>query len=236
MCQEEKLVNSKAKKLLIIFLSWYLILLLAHSFILQSNPEQENSYKKSLSLKENIIPGFRGSIIDSNGKKIVWTKISYNLYLTPPKNIYIKKEIITSLKKIFPKLKQNYNHIKKTVLITAELTPQHVKKLLPIINNFSELFIKKIYKREYSSLKVKEAIGEVKLKNGELIGISGYEKKYDKLLRGKPGKYSVRTNSKKEWINNNIKFDILPQKGEDIILKISEEELIQQFNSGRSKQ
>ena len=72
---------------------------------------------------------------------------------------------------------------------------------------------------------VREKIGATQLKNGELYGVSGWEKSYDTLLRGTPGKYEVMLDRRRRWIDSSWKLVTPAVPGKDVKVPFRLEEI-----------
>lgn len=218
------------------------LLFISRLFYIQlyTNKYLLNAFNTSIK-KEIIIPN-RGAIFDRNGKLLVFNKPVYELVVIPmlmEENFNISEfcKLVGIEKNIF------INNIKKAKSYSRYLP----SVFLPFIpkEKFANIQ-EKLYKykgfdwgkrsiRDYEvngSINILGYIREVSKKEikkepsyyqmGDLIGFSGIEKSYEKILRGKKGvKYWLRNKNGVIIGNyNNKKHDIKPVSGNDITLTI----------------
>lgn len=216
------------------------LLFIARLFYLQII---DNSFKQQAidnTIKKKYIYPERGYIYDRNGKLLVANQTSYDLMVIPRDLkkldttefchlIQITKE---SFKKRIKKAKR-YSYKAPSVFI-KQLSKEKFAYLQEKLYKFNGFYIQKKSIRNYpinSAANILGYISEVNEKllkknkyyhQGELIGVAGVEKSYEKFLRGKKGikRYQTDTYGRVIAPYKNGKLDTLAQNGKDLTLTI----------------
>jgi penicillin-binding protein 2 len=196
--------------------------------------------------KEYIIPE-RGYIYDRNGKLLVSNLPVYDIMAVPKqiKNFdtvsflkytnISKEDLLKALKKA-----KKYS-MNKASLIVPKLYKDEVALIQEKIYKFPGFFIQRRAIRKYHTKSAANVLGfirevnENELKNdlfympGDLIGKSGVEKSYEKILRGKKGVKYYLTDKFNRKIDSykSGQYDTLAQVGKDLQLSIDID--LQQF-------
>ncbi len=68
------------------------------------------------------------------------------------------------------------------------------------------------------SQELREALGEVEIRNGRQVGVSGAERSFDETLAGTPGSYEVMLDRHRNWIPGTWKETRAPHPGNDVRL------------------
>lgn len=184
----------------------------------------------------------RGYVYDRNGKLIVDNRPSYIVMLTPidfdAKNIPLLASILQMdeevVKEKIKKARQfslfNPTRIKRDIDFSTLSILEENKSRLPGVE--VQVESKRYYDtpahashmlgylREISDWQL-EKFGEY-YQQGDVVGSSGLEAKYEKYLRGEKGYEFISQNSKGQVIGNfnNGKYDIQPKDGLDLHLAI----------------
>jgi cell division protein FtsI/penicillin-binding protein 2 len=101
-------------------------------------------------------------------------------------------------------------------------TAAELEKADRLCEKYPGLHIKLRWERRIAANQ-QEMIGEVRQINGVEVGISGLEKKYDSLLRGTPGQFTVMLDRHGHWINSTFRIVKAAENGEDLLLTAAEE-------------
>jgi cell division protein FtsI/penicillin-binding protein 2 len=176
-----KQIKKRAKILISFFIIWGVIVF---GYLIYFNFAERDFYleaSKEFSLKEGIIPSDRGSIYDYNGEKIVWSEISYNIAFRNNINISRKGQLLKDIRKVMPNV-DVLNLNGNDNIIAYGLTTEQIEELVESKKiNPADIKINAVKKRvTYCSKKQKIILGKAEFKNGNWIGISGFEKKYNK--------------------------------------------------------
>ncbi len=231
----------KQKAVLILFVIIFTSLIITgRLFYLQIiDKEYKNLAFKNAVKKEYIIPE-RGYIYDRNNKLLVSNLPVYDVMVIPKQVKQFdtlsflkytglsKEELIKGLKKA---KKYSYN---KASLLISKLYKDEVALLQEKIYKFPGFFIQRRAIRKYHTQSAANVLGFIREVNerelkkdpfympGDLIGKSGVEKSYEKVLRGKKGvKYYLTDKfNRKIGSYENGKYDTLAQVGKDLRLSI----------------
>lgn len=189
--------------------------------------------------KERVYPG-RGLIYDRNGKLLVGNQTAYDLMVIPLQVDDIDTSLFCELTGIsreeyIEKLNaaKAYSYRKPSTFI-KQLSKEQFAYLQESLHKFQGFFPQKRILREYryhSAANVTGFIGEAsdrfllrhpEYNRGDLVGITGIEKAYETVLRGKAG-----VQYKLVDVHNRIKgsfeggrYDTLPEPGEDVYCTI----------------
>lgn len=189
--------------------------------------------------KEKVYPG-RGLIYDRNDKLLVGNQTAYDLMIVPRQVKAIDTiqfcELLKISKEDFKErvLKAKYYSWVKPSTFIKQISKEQFSYFQERLHQFKGFYPQKRILREYSyqsAANVVGFIGEASdryLKNhpsytkGDLVGITGLEKTYENVLRGKSGiKYKlVDVHNRIKGPFENGQYDTLPEPGEDIISTI----------------
>ncbi len=223
------------------------LLFIARLFYLQII---NNSYKQQAidnSIKKKYLYPERGYIYDRNGKLLVANQTSYDLMVVPRDVKHLDTTEFCKLlhidKKSFNrriKRAKRYSYKAPSVFI-KQLSKENFAYLQEKLYKFKGFYIQKKPIRNYPINSAANVLGYISEVNenllkknkyyhqGELIGIAGVEKSYEKFLRGKKGikRYQTDTYGRTISSYNNGKLDTLAQNGKDLTLTIDSD--LQQF-------
>ena len=168
----------------------------------------------------------RGRILDKNGVVLAWSEKYYDLYFnnlteSPTRVALIYKRVV----KLTPEAQKPKPGKMHSIMLRA-LKPEQILALEQLIYLFQELQVSpRIERKVVDYPEVRAKIGKVKYISGRLVGISGYEKKFNRLLSGTPGKFKVMLDRNKNWIKNSGKSIKMATPAKDLILPYSIEEI-----------
>ncbi len=189
--------------------------------------------------KEMVYPG-RGLIFDRHGKLLVGNQSAYDIMVIP-----LQVESLDTLefcgllgitKELFiSKMAEAkaYSYRKPSVFV-KQMSKEHYISLQEKLYSFKGFFPQKRILRDYaynSAANVTGFIGEASdrfladhpsYKKGDLVGITGIEKSYEEVLRGRAGiQYKmVDVHNRVKGRFEDGKYDTLPDPGADIICSI----------------
>ena len=161
------------------------------------------------SLKE--VPGTRGEIMFSNGKKLATNVKEYFLSFNPQK-ISSDVTLVQSLEKI---LSLNFQDIKGKTNIKIKLLDQQVddlKKLHSSLLNINQEIVRSYPQKGLAA----HVVGFV---GGNHQGQYGLEEKYESILRGKPGLFKWE-HSPFGFLVSDSKAVSQPQAGSNLVLSL----------------
>ncbi len=217
-----------------------ILVLVARLSALQLFPNEYKKWAQINDLIKEYIPAERGKIYDRNGDLLVSNQPVYSVYVTPGHvktfdTLLLARLLHLSKDEIKNKLirAKRYSYVKPS-LVTGQLLKKDIAPFKELAYLFPGFEIKKSLIRKYHTKHAAHILGyiqtvrpsDLKKDNyyepGDVIGIAGIERYYEKLLRGKKGvRYFHRDKFNRKTIPyNKGKWDTLPRKGKDIYLSI----------------
>ncbi len=174
---------------------------------------------QKISQKTGKLAAIRGRIYDQKDQLLVWSERCYDLVLQPGAvDDEIRKKIQLDLHKKMNlplekySFENNYPLVLKYNLTAAELCAAD-----ELSRKYRHLSVELRWERRIADSSFD--CGEVRQINGMEVGISGLEKKFDKLLRGTPGEFTVMLDRHGNWMNSTFQITVPPRRGEDIFLE-----------------
>ncbi len=168
----------------------------------------------------------RGRILDKDGIPLAWSERFFDLLLlNAPELPKFQKMLDVKLKHIFPDIK-SCTVTPPFSVIYYNIPPNKIAGLERTIHEFPNLKIIPRTERvvvDYPG--VKKFIGQVKMNDVLLSGLSGMELKFNETLTGKVGVYTVMLDRHKNFINGTWHLIKKAQPGKDVMLKLSCAEL-----------
>ena len=194
------------------------------------------------SIKEIPVIAPRGVLFDRNFNLLVSNKPSYNLEIIPAYFDISNFKFLQSLSNLsndtyseIVKLKRSYSRF-KPVIVKKDLSFKTVSAISEFSEKLSGVRINFVPKRDYSfGVNGAHIFGylqeitaselrktRVNYSGGDLVGASGIEKYDEKYLRGIKGKKLIVVDAKQRYVRDfkNGKFDVPPEKGNDLLLTI----------------
>ncbi len=232
-------MNQKAVVIAFVILLTSLIISGRLFYLQLMDKEYKNLALKNAVKKEYIIPE-RGYIYDRNGQLLVSNLPVYDIMAIPKQikafdTISFLKYTGISKKKLTEALQKAKRYSwNKASLIVPKLYKDEVALLQEKIYKFPGFYIQRRAIRKYHTKSAANVLGFIREVNekelkkdpfymsGDLIGKSGVEKSYEKILRGKKGVRYYLTDKFNRKISSykNGKYDTLAQVGKDLLLSI----------------
>jgi cell division protein FtsI/penicillin-binding protein 2 len=205
---------------------WALICIAMFFYYSVIAKEKYISLGNKIARRELLYYPERSKILDKNGVVLAWSEKYYDLYYNnltdSPKRIEI---IYGRIINIFPYAKKPSPNEIHSILLRA-IQPNQILALEKSIYLYQELQITpRVERKVVDYPNVQANVGKVKFVKGQLVGISGLEKLYNKILSGTPGKYKIMLDRNKNWIKNSGKSIKLAMPGKDIQLDFTLEEI-----------
>ena len=215
----DQIVRRRVVMLAVLFALWLLPALGRAWYVAVPGRDKYIAFGENMARRTMTIPAVRGRILDADGVVLAWSEHFYDLESTAPGG-RLDDEELAALKKVIP----NMNSSGKT--LRRNLTPEEVMSLEELIR--SGVRVKIIARNErivIDSPAIRRRVGAVRMANGTMRGVSGWEKEFDRVLAGSPGRMSVMLDSKHNWIRSSVKVLNPMAKGGDVRLKQSLREL-----------
>jgi len=168
----------------------------------------------------------RSKILDKNGIVLSWSEKYYDLYYNNLTDSPARVKLIYArVKKLLPKAREPHVESVQSIMFRA-LQPEQLLALEELIYLFPELQITPRNERKVVDYpQIRSQIGQVRFISGRLVGINGFEKLYNKVLNGTPGKYRIMLDRNKNWIRNSGKSIRMAVPGKDVRLQLTIEEI-----------
>ncbi len=184
----------------------------------------------------------RGAIYDRNGKLLVTNQPSYDVMVIPRElKPFDTLEFCSILKISKKRLVKQLNKARAysprvPSVVIPQLTKDEYAYLQEKMRKFEGFFIQKRSLRDYYTVNASNVLGYIGEVNdalikkdpyylsGDLIGIDGVEKQYEKELRGVKGIKRIQKDKHNRDIGpyKNGKYDTLPINGKDLTITIDE--------------
>lgn len=210
-------------KFVIFFVIFFVVILLNRVYYIsiKSNHYYTNLAEQNI-IKEESIAGSRGIISDSRGNPLVKNRHGFSIFLKPAlrykKNrdklnevsIYLEKTFDSNKTKIIKKYLKSDSHYNHDFIKVIDFIPySDVLKVITKLNINPLIKLKVAFQREYPYGKVASHIlgyvsrankKDLKIHKSDVVGKSGLEKSYNKVLQGKLGFTKIKVNAKNETI------------------------------------
>ena len=160
---------------------WSILLIgrLSHFMIFSRDKYIDQMVKAAV--HERITPALRGRIVDQDGIAYAWSVRHFDFIWQVPRNREDRQNDLRLLKAHFPKAPVVKNG---QAVMQKNLNSAQVKILIFLVkHNNSSFKIQSRFSRHYRS-GFSQKLGKVKSINGVITGVSGYEKEFDRRLRG----------------------------------------------------
>jgi cell division protein FtsI/penicillin-binding protein 2 len=221
MVLEAPLSDKRFRILLYIFVCWASVITVRLFYFSIINRESAFNKMEIESLEKGRVRAMRGRILSHDGKVLVSSRRVSNLCLKT--NIdsdqlnglveILDKELKIMRRQVMVKLANCGN--KKFISLKRDLSTKQIDDFSKLFLRNSTIFIKMEFKRGPNN---DPRIGEVALKDGVYVGTSGYEKKYDKLLRGQDLIYEVMVDKQNKVIDKTFNEISKMIPGQDVYL------------------
>ncbi len=231
-----------SKKLFVFFgiLSLLGIIFIVRLYYLQI--VDTSNYYKALAYGSNEITIYpdRGILLDRNGKLIVYNDAVYDLLVVPEKahnydKLALCKILQIDTNDLNERIKKAGKYNKRVASVIFKGLPiSMLAQLQEVLIYYPAFFIESKIDRRYNTQGAAHVLGYLSeitekqlehdkyYKPGDILGMSGLERSYEKYLRGKKGRKMVLVDkfSKQQGSLADGKFDSLPFAGKNIITSL----------------
>ena len=214
-CKYKKDVGmSRTKVLFLILAVWFCLILLRLGYLASNLAEKYRISSETVSGKSYPLPAIRGSILDAKGKPLVWSEKHYDLEISGT----LETDELEKLKALLPK--RDISSELNVGKVFASLTLGELTALENMLRHTPALHIKTRIERVLADHpEVRKLAG--KIDSATQTGVSGWEKEFDVLLRGKDGKLQVNRDSGGRWVKNSSEIVMLPVPGQNVKVNFS---------------
>ena len=225
MVLEAPYTDPRFRILKTVFIIWASVIAVRLFYFSVINREVAFQKMETESLETGIIRAMRGRILTHDGKVLASTRRLSNLCLSTQ----IDSSQLNSLAEILDKeLKIMRRQVmirlansgdKDFIILKKDLSTQEIEKVSNLFNRNKTIFVRMEFIRDYSA---DAKVGAVELVDGAMVGVNGFEKKYDDLLRGQDLVYEVMVDRQNRVIEKtfNEKSELVP--GQDVYLSEKE--------------
>lgn len=220
------IINNRFNIVMFVVLIWAGLLSVRLFYFSVINREQAFNQMTTESLEKGRIRAMRGSILSADGQVLAMTRRTSALHIRTSVSAnelnglveILDNEMKLSRKKILSQLA----HAGKasSVVIAENLKPEFIEKFGRYFTKNSALFLKMGFERVYAAKSSR--IGSTKIIDGQLRGVSGFEKKYDQHLTGEDLVYEVMIDRQNRIIQKTYKELSRMAAGQDIYLSPEE--------------
>lgn len=222
--------------LVIIVALVFLIKLVAIQLI---NPKYKLSSDNNSQHRQIEYPA-RGLFVDRNGEVLVYNQAAYDVMIIPQQvESFDTLELCSLLDFSYEELINGITKAKKFSLyrqsvLLSQLSAEHYARFQESLYKYPGFYVQSRAQRAYQysiAPHVLGYVGEIGAKtlgedkyysSGDYLGVSGLEKQYEKLLRGKKGiKYIlVDVHNRRQGSLEDGRFDTLPEPGTQIQISL----------------
>lgn len=233
---------SDRKYIIMAIFSAIIIIFMARLFYIQIIDDQYKLTARNQAFRYMTDYPARGNIFDRNGKRLVYNQAAYDLMVIPHqvKNLdtldfcaTLGIDVETFRKKML-KAVLPPNSSRKPSIFEKEISVEHSARLQEKLYMFSGFFLQPRTLRKYPrpiAAHLLGYVGEVSekitdtsayYKDGDYIGISGIEKSYENVLRGKKGVriVMVDVHNREQGSYMNGLYDTAAVAGQDMVCTI----------------
>ena len=208
MLQEAIGTKNRFNVLLVALLIWAGLLSIRLFYFTVSNRETAFSQMETESLEKGRIRAMRGRILSTSGKVLSYTERSTSLNLKTAISGSELNSLVEILEKELKLPRRNVlvkmaNAVGPSVVLAENLGSKQITQFSRYFTKNSAVFLKMSFKRIYNSKNKK--IGTTATEDSQLLGISGFEAKYDELLTGQDLIYEVMVDRQNKVIEKTYK-------------------------------
>ena len=143
--------------------------------------------------KTEIVPGGRGRILDSRGRPLAWSTRHFRLRWSVPRDPHDAEDawdILTTA--VNPDPQWNPDRIRlfldQEIILCHDISSQDFANLANLDSVGIDFEVESYMNRHRIALRsLRDRLGATMIQDGIEVGVSGFEKRYDELLRAKSG-------------------------------------------------
>lgn len=174
-----------------------------------------------------MIPAQRGRILDSSGLPLAWSVRRLRLVWEVPKDTRTAQsqwDEISGINGLPVAIGgDDYRRMRGTTCVLVEDIPAaFAPEVFALCNRQDTLTMVPYFVRHRSgSRAIRRSLGHVLQRNGVEVGLDGYERVHDSLLRGRPGIFRVMVDQDGKWMMETWEKVQDMQPGYDVFLPVS---------------
>ncbi len=205
-----------------VVLIWAVLLTVRLFYFSVIDREDSFSQMATESLEKGRIRAMRGRILSADGDVLAFSRRKTALHIKADIGgsqlnslvAILEKEMKLPRRRILMKLANSRNV--GSVVIAEDLRPEQIERFSRYFIRNSSVFLKMSFERIYNTKSRK--LGQTVVDGGQLVGISGYEEKYNHLLEGQDLVYEVMVDRQNKVIEKTYREISKMTPGRDIHL------------------
>lgn len=184
---------------------------------------------EKMARRQVVIPAVRGRILDADGVCLVWSERFYDLLSLVPEGFELSDEELAELRTVLPVLPDEGRVLRRN------LTPDELLRLeAPLKSGVRARIVSRDERIAVAIPEIRQAVGELRFRDGSWGGASGWEAEFDAELSGSPGSLTVMLDRHRNWIPASVRMVKKPVPGRDVRLKHTLRELTKQSDAGEN--
>ena len=218
----------RAMCLLFAFCLWSLLITIRLSQFMVFSRDRFLAAMERESWRQGTIPPLRGRLLDRDGKPLAWSTRHFALLWRVPKDVDVAERAWEDLRSEMGRpglgaFDSVASRCGEEVELRRDLSAEEIEALLPVLGARRGLRLSSIFVR-HRHPKAALRLGQVTPLDGVQVGVSGYEKLHDSLLRGYPGVYRVMVDKRGDWISESWRKVREIHPGYDVYLPLRQED------------
>lgn len=171
-----------------------------------------------------LVPAGRGRILDAQGRPLAWSTRHFRLLWHIPRDPRTAENQWRHItESVDPDPQWNPDRIRlfldQQVILDHDLSSREFQTLVEHDPNNGSLTVESYFKRHCANLPgLTQRMGRTIVENGTEIGVSGFEKQYDQLLRGTPGVIRTFVSDNGETLRHTRKIVRNVRPGYDVYM------------------
>ena len=219
--------QSRYKKRLIIllgvFIFWGLLIVIQLYQFMVSDREDYIKEANSISVRTGVLPACRGRLLDADGVLLAWSEREFCLQYKIAPSVEKVWEDLYALEQAYGgKARQYYslcsNGRGRFAYLKRSLSADEILDYQDFIKANPAFRITSHFSRHYVNQSLRSKLGETHSSGQRQVGISGFEKKYNRELKGQDGRYRVNLDKRGDWVEGSWEELSPPKSGYDVYL------------------
>lgn len=218
----------RAVCLLFAFCLWSLLVIARLSHFMVFGRDHFLAAMERESWREGTIPPLRGRLLDRDGRPLAWSTRHFTLMWSVPEDAERAEQIWEGLcaeidLSGFGTCEAVASRCGDEVELRRDLSAEEITGLLRLLGPRSGLRLSSTFVR-HRLPQAGSRLGQVTPVDGIQVGVSGYEKMHDGLLRGYSGTYRVMVDKRGNWIPETWRKVREIHPGYDVYLPLRQED------------
>ena len=192
-----------------------------HAYLAGPGGEDLRREAARISRREGELSAIRGRLLTPDGQVAAWSERCYDLiWMASPADLRRVEEIRAALLQAFFPAGAPERLPAPGTPVKYELTARELEIADALAQEFPELDIELRWERRHGENA--PGVGAVRQVHGMERGVSGAELRYDAILRGTPGRYTVMLDRRGRWIDSTFQILTPSRPGKDVTLDLAD--------------